>query len=817
MTLDAEPRPPASGRGWPWGARWGLPSGILLLAFALRLWRLGDADLWWDEALAVWAVRKGLAGVTLWTASDVHPPLFFWLLWLWTRLVGEGEFALRSLSAAYGVLTVAVVYSLGRLIGRATGHAQLVGGLAALLTALARFHVWWSQELRMYVLAGLLGALSLYLLLRWLDAERTAGRTLSGSPSATVPLILCALVSAAALYTVFLSAIFLIVQNLVVAYALLQAHGDIQRGRVLLKWLVAQAAVAIALALWLWLAWGRMRTWSVSEPLSLTFFLRLYATLLTTGVSVDIGRYTWALVPPAVVLVLGAWQSLRSNSCRDSVARHGMLALLLTLLVSAVLVYLSTMPRALFYTPRIEARYFLPFAPAFWLLLGWSVALIVARWRVAGWACGAALVVLSLVFLPGHYEDRYRRDTLRTMVRAILSQAEAGDAVLLDSGGRYPLFLYYYEGSGGSTGLSKDLWRPPMLTVSQSEDRLTPEAVDAALSRIAESHGRIWLAEVDVQQTDPERLVARWLAERYDKALALGYGANALRLYDPDGSPPALSDLGYAPQHRVDAPAGTGGYLLGWELPLSVYPPESTAYVTLLWERLPQEAVTVALRNAEGQLLATRRAEPAMEPARQRQQLDFPIHASTPAGQYAIILSPAPATGESLGSLRIVGTRPLPKAGAPVVALGVYLGEDVILEGYSVRAERGPIERGVWPGERLVLDLHWRAERKLQRDYTVFTHLLGTAHNPRTQGPVWGQHDSPPADGGWPTSQWFAGQTVVDRHVIPVDAGAPPGAYRLEVGMYTWEDGQRLPVTSKDGGAMGDHVILETAVEVREP
>jgi len=206
-----------------------------------------------------------------------------------------------------------------------------------------------------------------------------------------------------------------------------------------------------------------------------------------------------------------------------------------------------------------------------------------------------------------------------------------------------------------------------------------------------------------------------------------------------------------------------------------------------------------------------------MEPARQRQQLDFPIHASTPAGQYAIILSPAPATGERLGSLRIVGTRPLPKAGAPVVALGVYLGEDVILEGYSVRAERGPIERGVWPGERLVLDLHWRAERKLQRDYTVFTHLLGTAHNPRTQGPVWGQHDSQPADGGWPTSQWFAGQTVVDRHVIPVDEGAPPGAYRLEVGMYTWEDGQRLPVTSKDGGAMGDHVILETAVEVREP
>ncbi|GAG38541.1 unnamed protein product, partial [marine sediment metagenome] len=39
--------------------RWGAPSLILLVAFGLRLFRLGDANLWWDEALAVWGVRKG--------------------------------------------------------------------------------------------------------------------------------------------------------------------------------------------------------------------------------------------------------------------------------------------------------------------------------------------------------------------------------------------------------------------------------------------------------------------------------------------------------------------------------------------------------------------------------------------------------------------------------------------------------------------------------------------------------------------------------------------------------------------------------------
>ena len=71
--------------------RWGdtLPlSGVLLAAFALRIWLLGDQNLWWDEGLAIWAVRQSPLQMTLWTASDVHPPLYFWLLQMFVRLGG---------------------------------------------------------------------------------------------------------------------------------------------------------------------------------------------------------------------------------------------------------------------------------------------------------------------------------------------------------------------------------------------------------------------------------------------------------------------------------------------------------------------------------------------------------------------------------------------------------------------------------------------------------------------------------------------------------------------------------------------------------
>ena len=159
---------------------WAAPTLILLVAFGLRLFRLGDANLWWDEALAVWGVRKGLLGVTLWTAGDVHPPLYFWSLWAWVQAVGESEFAMRVLSVAYGVLTVAVVYRFGcMLAGRG------VGSLGALLISLSRFHVWWSQEMRMYVLAGLLGMLSLYLFIRWLRSVQSP--VLGKSPRTLYP------------------------------------------------------------------------------------------------------------------------------------------------------------------------------------------------------------------------------------------------------------------------------------------------------------------------------------------------------------------------------------------------------------------------------------------------------------------------------------------------------------------------------------------------------------------------------------------------------------------------------------------------------
>ena len=71
-------------------------------------------------------------------------------------------------------------------------------------------------------------------------------------------------------------------------------------------------------------------------------------------------------------------------------------------------------------------------------------------------------------------------------------------------------------------------------------------------------------------------------------------------------------------------------------------------------------------------------------------------------------------------------------------------------------------------------------------------------------------HDSQPVDGGYPTAQWFADQTIVDRHLLAVDPHAPDGEYELEIGMYLLETMTRLPAVDAEGQVVDDRIVLGT-------
>jgi 4-amino-4-deoxy-L-arabinose transferase-like glycosyltransferase len=776
---------------------------MVLASAAARVYRLGDANVWWDEALAIWAVRKGLAGATAWTAADVHPPLYFWSLWGWVQLFGESELASRLLSVVFGVLTVLVAYRLGRRLG-----GERLGLLAGWLTGLARFHVWWSQELRMYVLAGLLGMLSLYHFLGWLHRE---GAARGFDRAGWWHLGGAALAALGALYSVLIMAGMLLVENLV-AVAYLLWGGVRARWRTLGRWAIAQVAVGLGLGIWLLYSWGAMSTWSVAQPFGWMRAARLYATLLTTGISVEIERYTWQVALPLAVLVAGAWVGWRRwrERGRPRAEAWDLLTLALAALVPPLLVYLATLPRAMFYTPMLEARYLVAFAPAFWLLLAWALDALVERARAVGWACIAAVAAVWLMVLPGHYTTRYLTDELQSMVRTIASQTQDGDLVLLNSGTRYPIWSYYYD------GLPWPSHKPEVVLVGSDSQVITQERMVNELSCAIGDAERVWMAEVDIGLTDPERVVATWLNQHYVQVQALGFGPNTLRLYDAEGELPSLV-ADYAPEYPVPC-QGPGYALQGVDLPVSKVLAGERLHVGLLWDRAPAEA-RLLLRHASGQIVAARLLQSERAPRAWRQQIELAIPDETPQEAYGLLLELPDGQTCQLRDVAVVGDRQLGLLAEPRDRIEASLGDVAQLRGVTVhhpqwsREPRGEVT--VRAGATLVLDLYWAAEGRSETAYTVFAQLLGEAHNPRTQGPVWGQHDSGPSGYAAPTTDWRAGDFILDRHLIEVEADAPEGIYQLQVGMYDPSTGARLSVTDAEDVALGDRVLLPVTVRVR--
>jgi len=102
----------------------------------------------------------------------------------------------------------------------------------------------------------------------------------------------------------------------------------------------------------------------------------------------------------------------------------------------------------------------------------------------------------------------------------------------------------------------------------------------------------------------------------------------------------------------------------------------------------------------------------------------------------------------------------------------------------------------------VTLGLHWRATGAPREDYTVFTHLIGP------DGDLYGQHDGYPQGGALPTALWRKGDIVRDIHTLPIEPSAPPGNYRIRVGLYLLSTMQRLPVM-KEGTVLGDYVETE--------
>ncbi len=138
---------------------------VLVVAVILRFWT--KSDLWLDEALTVDIAKQPIHEIPSYLRRDGAPPLFYFLLHFWLGWFGTSDEAVRSLSGLFGVITLPVVWLVGRRLG---GRSAAWG--AMLLVAASPFAVRYDTEARMYSLVVLLTALGFLALDRALHHPR---------------------------------------------------------------------------------------------------------------------------------------------------------------------------------------------------------------------------------------------------------------------------------------------------------------------------------------------------------------------------------------------------------------------------------------------------------------------------------------------------------------------------------------------------------------------------------------------------------------------------------------------------------------------
>lgn len=138
----------------------------LALLIGLALYNISGPSIWFDEAFGAYMIHYNFLDIARYTATDVHPPMFYWFLKVWTAVFGHTEFGLRSMSVFFGAVAAVFGFLLTR---RQFGRKAAIVGIFIL--AISPLFIRYSQEARMYTMAAAIVLSATYVMIRALESK----------------------------------------------------------------------------------------------------------------------------------------------------------------------------------------------------------------------------------------------------------------------------------------------------------------------------------------------------------------------------------------------------------------------------------------------------------------------------------------------------------------------------------------------------------------------------------------------------------------------------------------------------------------------
>ena len=438
---------------------------ILAVGVLLRLVNLGAESLRLDETQSVWQAAHSTQYIRDYMVKNVHLPLHNTLLHFWILHFGTGEKAVRLLSAIPGILTLPVLFFLGKeLFGKKTAL------IALLFASFSPFWIWYSREIRMYTLLTLVTTLSYYLYVKIMKENKP------------IYYLFYILVNAVGMYTHYFFFLVLLVQGMFYLFKLNKKwEGSLNYSKK--KQFLALILTGVVLA-------GIFAPWAVSlftsygsgsvapvlaRPTSFNVVLSFFE--FTFGYQPEYLSSTLISFWPIVILL-----GFLFLTKRKSPFTTGFELVVLGTVFPVFLIFFVS----LVYTPMYLTRYLTTATPLFFLLLAWYLNEIVGKMKyvMIGLVFFTFVAALTIQFTS---KDIPVRENYREAISYIEENAGPRDIIVLSPAYTMFPFQYYYKGS--SKVESVPIWNKKKGAIPET----TVERVQEDAQILQKGHSRMFL------------------------------------------------------------------------------------------------------------------------------------------------------------------------------------------------------------------------------------------------------------------------------------------------------------------------------------
>jgi 4-amino-4-deoxy-L-arabinose transferase-like glycosyltransferase len=497
-----------------------LVAAFTLLGLGLRLFRLGHRTYYDDEVISTLAARASLP--TIYTSiSDysIHPPFYFMLLHFWGMLGGDDLVTLRLLSVLISTACVPLVYLLGRML-HIPARAALI---AAAFFALSPFHIFHSQQARMYPLLVLLIIITTLLFYRvWRRGGWLSWLALLLSVGIGCHVHVYYPLSVAGLN----------------AWALWESWHERRLER--RQWVAILSAQALGVALFLPFVPQLIGT---TSGVVSSFWLRPISPFYGVMALVGLSNFASARALEAFPLLMRAFGAMAAallivlvllyhlRALRQQAAERSTHVLLHSMIwvpmVLATVISLTI-------KPILAERYLTGLTPFLFLLIAWTV---LHFWHVRLMRVAAVLFALSIVLIiPVIYPHEPERSPLIDTARYLQAQQQPGDAIAYTDWQSFDATAMVAPGQpdvflvpGSTVWTTPEEWRERMAFVGWHEPQNAQPVAE-----FAPDYERVWLVltrygfDVDYHQ----QASRGWLEEHGDLVKTMPYERGMIFLYE---------------------------------------------------------------------------------------------------------------------------------------------------------------------------------------------------------------------------------------------------------------------------------------------